>query len=338
MRADGVREAARIADSLGDPALAFTAADALKDLYEVAGDYGAARREIEAALPLLSKLDAPAPGAPAYFEAGTALLDFAGDARRALQFGEQSRNLARERSPHEQMHATSLLMTAAFRLGEWDLVEEYLAEHLANLELESQVRCLNVQRGPSDGALVVAHRGDPERARHLAGLATPFERLPGPIEGARADALVAAGSIDEGLAIAMEVLKVAPRWRGRSAARAAIHGLEARGDWDALGTLARDLDDLRGAAPYLDALLERARGRARVAAGDLVGGIGLLRSAIAQFDRLGAVYEAAQSRERLADVAPGPEVRSLLDDALAVYARLRAAPHVTRVEQRLAGL
>src|SRR5439155_25185440 len=158
------------------------------------------------------------------------------------------------------MHSTFALMRVAYRLGDWDRVEACLEDHLANFALETGVRCINVQMGPSEGALVLAHRGDTQRALELARLPFPFERIVGPIEGAQAGALVAAGAVDEGFDLA-----------------------------------------------------ER-------------------------FDTQLAVFDAARTRELLADVVPASEARGLLETAKAVYERLRATPHLRRVDERLAAL
>src|SRR5439155_5048430 len=81
------------------------------------------------------------------------------------------------------MHSTFALMRVAYRLGDWDRVEACLEDHLANFALETGVRCINVQMGPSEGALVLAHRGDTQRALELARLPFPFERIVGPTRG-----------------------------------------------------------------------------------------------------------------------------------------------------------
>ena len=156
------------------PGSSFEAADILADLKHVTGDYPGAVKELLDALPLLERIDAPTAKAAALFEAAQAVLR-SGDPARALELGEGSSQLARHMSAHDQMHATSVIMTAADWLGDWDRVESALAEHLANFDQEANVHCLNVQSGPNRGALVVARRGDPARARGLAERTIPFE-------------------------------------------------------------------------------------------------------------------------------------------------------------------
>ena len=238
-------------------------------------------------------------------------------------------------SVHDQMHATSVIMTAADWLGDWDRVEAALAEHLANFDEEANVHCLNVQSGPNRGGLVVAHRGDHARARAIAVRAMPFEPTPGTIQSTAADVLVAVGDAPAGLSTARDVMERGARWRQPEAAVVAIHALEALEDWQALGRLAGDLDDLRSMGPYLDAHVDRARGRSLVAAGTTDEGIAALRRSIGTFDGIPVVFEAARTREALADALPA-ERAELLAAALATYERLGAAPHVERVRGKLA--
>jgi tetratricopeptide (TPR) repeat protein len=333
-RLAAAREADAIANDLGDPTLAFEVADVLADLYAMTGDVGRALETITTAIPLIERVRSPARRAGALFEAGQSLLN-GGQPARGLELAQQSLDLAANLSAHDQMHATSVIITAADWLGDWDLAEAALAGHLANFEGESTVRCLNVQSGPNRGALVVARRGDVERARSLVGRPIPFEATPGPVQSAAAEVMVAAGLPEEGLAIARDVLERSARWRQPIAAGAALHAHEALEDWDALGRLAADLEDLRPASPYLDALIDRAAGRSMLAQGDREAGLGLLRRALAKFERIPVVFEAAMTRETLAAALPDERER-FLRAALATYEGLRAEPSVLRVIHALA--
>jgi len=334
-RLAAVREAASIAEHL-DPALQFSILDTLVDLSLAAGDYAGALVAAQTALPLLDEIGNPAPAAPAYFEAALAMLDLAGDTKLALELAEKSRAIAATRSPHEQMHSTYALMRIGYRIGDWDRVEACLDDHVANFALETGVRCINVQMGPSQGAVVLAHRGQTERALQLARMTVPFEGIGGPVEGAQAGALVAAGAVKEGLALAEQVLASAPRWRALEAAHAALEALAFGDDAVALDSIVTELADVRAVGPHLSAVFDRAAGRAAAWRGDAEGGV-LLRSAVEQFDAQSAIFEAARTRELLADAVPD-EARSLLEAALAVYRQLRATPHIDRVEERLAAL
>jgi tetratricopeptide (TPR) repeat protein len=328
-RVAAAAEAKAIAAELDDPWLAFAAADVTADLDGVTGDYAAATREVVEAMPLIDRIPSPASRAAALFAAAQTQLSV-GDPARALELAEQSAQIARHMSAHDQMHATSVIITAADWLGDWDRAEAALTEHLANFDAEANVRCFNVQTGPNRGGMVIAHRGDVVQARHLAERSVPFEPTPGLIQATIADVQIAAGDATAGLRIARDVLDRSPRWRQPEAAVAAIHALEALEDWPALGELASRAGDLRAASPYVDAHVDRAAGRSLVAAGQVDEGVVVLRRALATFDRIPVVFEAARTREALAEAVPD-EREALLGDALATYERLGATPHAERV-------
>jgi len=94
------------------------------------------------------------------------------------------------------------------------------------------------------------------------------------------------------------------------------------------------LGDLRAGYVHLDVLAGRAEGRSLVAAGDHDGGVAALRLALEAFDRLPDVFEAARTREALAEAVPA-ERDALLRTALATYEALGAAPHAARVRELL---
>jgi tetratricopeptide (TPR) repeat protein len=336
-RAAAAREATRIADELDDPTIRFIAADILTDLHMVRGEYAEALRVIEDALPAIERIPARARRSSDYTEAATSIFEFGGDMARSLELARRSYELARDLSPHDQMHASFTVMHAAFALGEWDEVERVLDEHLANYELEANVRCNAIQGGPSLGALVVAHRGNPERGIALTRKSHMWEDLPGSVEGLVADTLIASGATEEGLELARHVLRDAPRWRWVDAAIAALDGLEATQAWGELRDLIPRLVDLRNGYPLLDALAERAHGRTLLAAGETPEGIAALRRVISSFDQLPVPFEAARTRETLAEAVPA-EARSLLEAAVAVYGTLRAVPHLERAQHRLSEL
>jgi class 3 adenylate cyclase len=336
-RVAAAREATRIADELGDPTLGFIAADILTDLHEVAGEYTEAIQVMEQALPTVEAIRSVARRSADYEEAAATIFEIGGDATRSLDLAHQSHVLARDLSPHDQMHASFAVMRAAYTLGEWDEVETMLEEHLANHELEASVRCVAIQGGPSLGALVAAHRGDTERATALARQSRFWEEPPGPVEGLVGDALVAAGAIEEGLSLARAVLGRAPRWRWVEAAVAALHGLEVTQSWDELRDLLPSIAELREGFPFLDALAQRAHGRVLLAAGDVQAGSATLRAALDRYERLRFPFEAARTREALAQAVPA-ETSRLLDEAIDAYRLLRATPYLERAEQRLSEL
>jgi hypothetical protein len=71
-----------------------------------------------------------------------------------------------------------------------------------------------------------------------------------------------------------------------------------------------------------------------MAAGDREAGTASLRSALDAFERIPDVFEAARTREALADAVES-ERPALLAAALSAYEQLGAAPHVARVRERM---
>jgi hypothetical protein len=259
------------------------------------------------------------------------------DPARAQVLAEQAYDGGRRLSPHDQGHGTYGLMLTSYWLGDWDRVETLLAEHLKNPELAAGVRCVAVQSGPSLGAMVLAHRGDPSRALEAARLSKAWEDRPGPVEGQLAEALVTAGALEEGQALASEVLNRAQSWRWHEAARAMIAALVQRAAWDDLPTFMDRIAGIRAADPLLDALAERAVGQALAAGGDRSGAHEVLSRALAAFQRFPHRFEAARTQEALAVVSQGSERERLLGEAIATYRALGAVPHVERAERLIGG-
>ena len=337
-RLAAVHEAERIAERLGDPNLMTVVADTISDLYLMEGDAKRALAALEPSLPMIQKIERPASRAQWYHSLSDKLLWLTGDPARAQKLSTQAYELGQRLSAHDQGHGTYSLMLTSYWLGDWDRVEALLAEHLTNPELQHAVRCVAVQAGPSLGSMVVAHRGDPERALDAARHSEAWEERPGPVEGQLAEALVAAGALDEGRALAEDVLNRALSWRWHDAARALIAALVERGAWDELPALMATIAPIRGADPLLNALAERAEGQALAARGDTSGARQALSRALSAFQGFPHVFEAARTQEALAQVSETPERERLLQEAVATYRSLGAAPHVERAEGLLQGL
>ena len=334
-RLDAAHEAGRIAERLGDPNLMTVVADTLSDLYLMEGDIEGALAALEPSLPMIEKIERPAARAQWYHSLSMKLLWLTGDPARAGVLSTQAYEIGRRLSAHDQGHGTYGLMLTSYWLGDWDRVEALLAEHLTNPELEHGVRCIAVQSGPSLGAMVLAHRGDPERAVSAARHSKTFEDRPGPVEGQIAEALVTAGAREEGEALAGDVLDRALSWRWHDAARALITALVERGAWDELPALMDRIAPIRQADPLLNALAERAAGQALAASGDMPGARESLSGALAAFQGFPHVFEAARTQEALALVSDEPERERLLQEAIATYRSLGATPHMERAEALL---
>ncbi|MEX0710682.1 MAG: AAA family ATPase, partial [Chloroflexota bacterium] len=331
-RLDAAHEAEGIAERLGDPNLMTVVADALSELYLIDGDTERALAALEPALPMLERIERPAARAQWYHSLSMKLLWLTADPARAEKLSAQAYELGRRLSAHDQGHGTYSLMLTSYWLGDWDRVEALLAEHLTNPELGHGVRCVAVQSGPSLGAMVLAHRGDLERAVAAARHSQAFEDRPGPVEGQLAEALVTAGALDEGQALAADVLNRALSWRWHDAARALIAALTERAAWDELPALVDRIAPIRHADPLLNALAERATGQALAAGGDIPGARESLSRALAAFQGFPHVFEAARTQEALALVSDGPDRKRLLQEAIATYRSLGAAPHLARSE------
>jgi tetratricopeptide (TPR) repeat protein len=332
-RLDAAHEAGRIAERLGDPNLITVVADTLSDLYLMEGDTKGALAALEPALPMIEQIERPAARAQWYHSLSMKLLWLTGDPARAEVLSKQAYEIGRRLSAHDQGHGTYSLMLTSYWLGNWDRVETLLAEHLTNPELEHGVRCIAVQSGPSLGAMVVAHRGDPGRAVAAARHSKAFEDRPGPVEGQLAEALVTAGELEEGQALARDVLNLALNWRWHDAARALIAALVERRAWDELPALVDRIAPILDADPFLTAIVNRARGQALAASGDSPGAREALSRAISAFQGFPHVFEAARTQEALAPVSEGPERNRLLEEAIETYRSLGATPHLERAER-----
>jgi hypothetical protein len=331
-RLDAAHEAQAIAERLGDPNLMTVIADTLSDLYLIEDDPEAALAALEPTLPMIEKIERPASRAQWYHSLSMKLLWLTGDPARAEKLAIQAYELGRRLSAHDQGHGTYTLMLTSYWLGDWDRVETLLAEHLTNPELAHGVRCIAVQSGPSLGAMVLAHRGDPERAVAAARHSKAFEDRPGPVEGQLAEALVTAGAWEEGEALARDVLDRALSWRWHEAARVLLAGLVERGAWDELPALMKTIAPIRHAGPLLNALADRTSGQALAAAGDVPAAREALSRALAAFQGFPHVFEAARTQEALALVSDEPERERLLQEAIATYRTLGATPHRERAE------
>ncbi|MEX0626385.1 MAG: hypothetical protein WD402_07565, partial [Chloroflexota bacterium] len=329
-RLDAAHEAERIAERLGDPNLMTVVADTLSDLYMMEDDPEGALAALEPSLPMLEKIERPAARAQWYHSLSMKLLWLTGDPARAEQLSTQAYELGRRLSAHDQGHGTYSLMLTSYWLGDWDRVETLLAEHLTNPELGAGVRCIAVQSGPSLGAMVVAHRGDPQRALDAARHSKAWEDRPGPVEGQLAEALVTAGAREEGEALAGDVLNRALGWRWHDAARAMIAALVERGAWNELPALMDRIAPIRHADPLLNAVAERAMGQALAAGGDTAGAHASLSRALAAFQGFPHVFEAARTQEALALVSDEADRKRLLQEAIATYRSLGASPHLER--------
>jgi len=77
--------------------------------------------------------------------------------------------------------------------------------------------------------------------------------------------------------------------------------------------------------------IDRAAGLLHLWESDAAGARPLLERALAEYERLGNPFEAARTREYLADAVPAGEHAPVLDTALRQYEQLGATPSAERV-------
>jgi DNA-binding SARP family transcriptional activator len=323
--------AVQVAETLGNPALLSQAYRTYGLLQSTAGAWDVtvtmARRDVLVA----DRLEATEQAFALFWNA-LFLMEVAGELAGVVGYAEQSLQVARALSPHELMHSTYTVMSTYCLAGRWAELDALATEHLEALAREPGIGCPYVRGGPVVAATAFAHQGRLDRAAELAATLTPDLDKPGLAEALLARYHVARGDPLAGRELAERIV-------GRSVyaeenafeVLAMLDALAALEQWDALlAFLPRARAASRGLA-LAGPASDRAEGLARAAAGDRPAAEALLRGALDAFGRMGAVFEAALTGERLAAVASDADAAHLRAAALAVYERLAAAPHVERL-------
>jgi DNA-binding SARP family transcriptional activator len=325
-------EAVQLAETLGSPAPLSQAYRTYGLLQSMAGAWEVAVTMARRDVLLADRLESTEQAFTLFWNA-LFLMEIAGDLTGVDGYAERSLQVARALSPHELMHSTYTVMSARSLAGRWAELDAPAGEHLEALAREPGIGCPYVRGGPVVAATVFAHQGRLDRAAELAATLTPDldkPRLP--------EALLARYHVARGDPLAGREL--AERMAGRAVyaeenafeVLAMLDALPALQQWDALvAFLPRARAASRGLA-LAGPASDRAEGLARAAAGDRPAAEALLRRALDAFGRIGAVFEAALTGERLAAVAASDaDAARLRAAALATYERLAAAPHVERV-------
>jgi len=329
-------KAVEIAERLGVPELLSQAYRTYGLLQSFAGRWDVTTAIARRDLALADELQ-PTEQAFALFWNALFLMEIAGEFGEHLQHAERSLEVARALTPHERMHGTYTVMNANYHLGRWAEVERVASEHLEELGKEPGIGCPYVRSGAPLAALVLSHQGRLDRA---AEIAATFE--PDPDKLGLADAWLARYHVARGDALAGREL--AGQIMGRSVFAeenafeilAMLEALVALEDWDALVAFLPRARAFAAALRLVVPAGDSAEALARIASGDREGGEGLLRGALTGFERLGVVFEAALTKERLAAVTSAADGPRLRHEALTTYEQLGAAPHASRV--RAAGL
>jgi class 3 adenylate cyclase/DNA-binding winged helix-turn-helix (wHTH) protein len=329
-------KAVEIAEELGVPELLSQAYRTYGLLQSFAGRWDVTAAIARRDLALADQLQ-PTEQAFALFWNALFLMEIAGEFAEHVPHAVRSLEVARALTPHERMHGTYTVMNATYHLGRWSEVERAASEHLEEFAKEPGIGCVYVRSGAPLAAFVLSHQGRFDRA---AELAATFE--PDPDKLGLADAWLARFHVARGDALAGREL--AEQIIGRSVYAeenvfeiiAMLEALVALEDWDSLVAFLPEARAFAGALVLVEPAADGAEGLARIASGDRVGAEELLRSALAGFERLGVVFEAALTKERLAAVASPAEASRLRQEALTTYEQLGAAPHANRA--RAAGL
>ena len=331
-------EGLRIAERLNDPWLLYRANDVLAALYLHDGSFDQFREAVEREAVLVDAL----PSARDKVDSLTTISlarSAAGRYRMALEAAERGYKLGEDLSRHERMHASFSLMVAAEKLGEWDRILEVLPWHIEAAAAEPDVTCPNVRGGPSLGATILVWRGERERAAELVPVderASERNTLADRGVAARYAALI--GRVDVATAIVERMGQSPDRVRYPEGFEEFFETLRLLGREHDVRAFLAPARELVPAETLLGPIADRAEGALELQAGQNVEARALLTSAVGRFDELSVPFEAAQTRELLAEVSEPADARQLLEAALDTYRRLGAAPFVTRVEGALARL
>ncbi len=345
--ADRVRsaeEAWRIADRLGLTEIAYLASNALVGIHWRSEDYPPYHAMIQRQLAMVDTLASERQRADILFGASAAQAEL-GDYAASLVTALRGLELARRGSAHEMMHLSFSAMSAAFHRGDWAQVLDLLPAHLEAERAEGDVLCAAVRGGPVLGAIVLVEQGRLGEAISQV----PVEQYAGKRRAATATGLLlqyagALGDQELRRSLVDELLGggdlLAPTsgrdrpFMGGSAGEL-LESSAALGEWEQVEEMLPVARRLVAASALLAPLADRAEARLRRHQGDVERAAGLMKAAMAGFDRLHVPFEAARTREELAELEP-ERAATLRAEALVVYKRLGALPHADRVRALLA--
>jgi class 3 adenylate cyclase/tetratricopeptide (TPR) repeat protein len=332
-----VRAGLAIAERLDDPVLLFRAHGVLQLLYWHLGDIPNYRQFAERQVALLDRLPSRRDRVDALVDIAATRAD-AGRYREALDAANQAFDLAAELSPHERMHASFHVMWVADALGEWDRVIEILPWHLEAAAAEADVSCPNVRGGPPLGGSVLVWRGELEQAMSRVPVderATTRDSYFDRSLAARYASLV--GRDDLATAIIDGMTSDPERINYTDGLEVFIETLERLGRHAEITHYLEAARRMADMSVLLAPVADRAEASLALEEGDRARARRLLEGAVRRFDELSVPFEAARTRELLAQAVDESERQPILRTALQTYKRLGARPFVERVEAALAG-
>jgi hypothetical protein len=334
-------EAVRIGRQLGDIDLEVLATRALSGLAISQIDYARAMDYTRQEEALVDRIVASRDRVLGLFWIGLRYIDTQGHYEEGLALMERSYQLAKQLAPHDVLHALYGLIYGNASLGRWDRIDALLEEHLTAFHQEPDMTCPFIRGGPLISAAVLAHRGELERAKEMAALVPMNWSDPSLPEALHGFALLASGDAASARQEAEKILAAKRRLTYEEAPLEFVlmlDALVALHDADGLRAFLPDAERIRQAVALLGPASDRAVGLLRLWEGDTTGARVSLERALAEYARLGNPYEAARTREYLAEALPAEERAPMLEAALRQYEGLGATPHIERLRAaRVAG-
>jgi hypothetical protein len=221
-------------------------------------------------------------------------------------------------------------------MGAWDRALEIWQWHVDAAALEPDVNCPNVRGGPPLGAMLLAWRGDLDRALELVPIGdAPPDRETMLDRAILARYAILAGRNDVAAGIVESMWADPDRLTLPDGIDYYIEALADLNRLDALEDLLPSVRKMAGTVVLLDPVADRAEAVIALSRGDVPEARQLLERAAVRFEELSAPFELAQTQERLADILEEPRRSELLSQALAAYEQLRAVPFIERVNTSL---
>ncbi|HKV86717.1 MAG TPA: AAA family ATPase [Candidatus Dormibacteraeota bacterium] len=327
-------EAVRIGRELGDIDLEVLATRALSGLAITQVDYARAMDYTRQEEALIDRMVASRDRALGLFWIGLRYMDTEGHYEEGLGLMERSYHLAKQLAPHDVLHATYGLLYGNASLGRWERIDALRDEHLSAFRREPDMTCPFIRGGPLISAAVLAQRGDLERAREMAALVPMNWSDPSLPEALHGFALLASGDAAAARQEAEQILAVRRRLTYEEAPMEVVlmvEALVALRDAPGLRAFLPEAEQIRQAVAVLGPAIDRATGLLQLWEGDTAGARPPLERALAEYERLGNPFEAARTREYLADALPAGERTPVLEAALRQYEQLGATPYAQRL-------
>jgi class 3 adenylate cyclase/tetratricopeptide (TPR) repeat protein len=330
------REAEDIAERLRLPELSALVSEVLARVYWGAGQYDRYLEVMRGQLDFLDGIASLQNRAETLRTVSEATLETGGDFEEALRLAEESYALAKQVNAHQEMHASFTIMACQHLLGRWAAIFPVLERHLELFAQEPAVTCSMVRGGPLVGAIVLQYMGDKQRAEKLVNLVPPLPpEAVGRDETLLGQYALAAGDLEAALEAGTAILAEPSTWDHLYGAWLSVEALAPLKRWDRLREVLPRARELASGLCFLGPAADRAEGRMAAGTRDRSRGEALLRRALQGYEGLRMPFEAARTREGLAEVVEKDDRGELLRAALSAYRALGARPHVDRVSAAL---